>query len=172
MRQLATAAAVSTTGSKIVPTALDAVRDIPNGATLCVGGFGLCGIPENLIAALLKVGSRDLVVASNNAGYVARSARPPLPPPAPPRPPAAAQGTRPDTTPLLPSHNRATSVVTASTTLVLAFCSRIARHDQRAFRRVSSAPPPPLPAPASCPAAVLTLSRRQRRARALCRSSA
>jgi 3-oxoacid CoA-transferase subunit A len=52
----------------VYATALDAVRDIPHGATICVGGFGLCGIPENLISALLQVGSRDLTVASNNAG--------------------------------------------------------------------------------------------------------
>ena len=39
-----------------------------DGMTLCVGGFGLCGIPERLIDALLRLGVRDLTVASNNAG--------------------------------------------------------------------------------------------------------
>ena len=46
----------------------EAISDIPNGAKLLVGGFGLCGIPENLIDALLKRGTKDLVVVSNNAG--------------------------------------------------------------------------------------------------------
>ncbi|XP_063989346.1 succinyl-CoA:3-ketoacid coenzyme A transferase 1, mitochondrial [Diachasmimorpha longicaudata] len=44
------------------------ISDIPDGAKLLVGGFGLCGIPENLINALLKKGSKDLIVVSNNAG--------------------------------------------------------------------------------------------------------
>uniref|UniRef100_A0A8C2KHG6 Succinyl-CoA:3-ketoacid-coenzyme A transferase n=1 Tax=Cyprinus carpio TaxID=7962 RepID=A0A8C2KHG6_CYPCA len=47
---------------------LDAVRDIPNGATILVGGFGLCGIPENLINSLLKTGVKSLTAVSNNAG--------------------------------------------------------------------------------------------------------
>ena len=42
--------------NKVVPTASDAVHDIPDGATLVVGGFGLCGIPENLINALVERG--------------------------------------------------------------------------------------------------------------------
>jgi len=67
-RGLATATGRDTPGSKIYDSPYDAVKDIPSGATLCVGGFGLCGIPENLIAALLQVGCRDLTVASNNAG--------------------------------------------------------------------------------------------------------
>lgn len=46
----------------------EAVSDVHNGAKLLVGGFGLCGIPENLIAAVLKKGSKDLTVVSNNAG--------------------------------------------------------------------------------------------------------
>jgi 3-oxoacid CoA-transferase A subunit len=46
----------------------DAVRDIPNNATLMLGGFGLCGIPENCIAALLKKGVTGLTCISNNAG--------------------------------------------------------------------------------------------------------
>uniref|UniRef100_A0A8C2BEM9 Succinyl-CoA:3-ketoacid-coenzyme A transferase n=1 Tax=Cyprinus carpio TaxID=7962 RepID=A0A8C2BEM9_CYPCA len=47
---------------------LDAVKDIPNGATVLVGGFGLCGIPENLINSLLKTGVKSLTAVSNNAG--------------------------------------------------------------------------------------------------------
>lgn len=54
--------------SKIYENIGDAVKDIPDGAKLLVGGFGLCGIPENLIAALLEQGSKDLTVVSNNAG--------------------------------------------------------------------------------------------------------
>ena len=53
---------------KLVESAEAAVADIPDGATLLVGGFGLCGIPENLIAALLRKGVRDLTVVSNNCG--------------------------------------------------------------------------------------------------------
>jgi 3-oxoacid CoA-transferase len=45
-----------------------AVADIPDGAKLLVGGFGLCGIPENLIPALNKTGVKDLTIVSNNAG--------------------------------------------------------------------------------------------------------
>lgn len=55
-------------GTKIFDTAADAIKDIPDGAKLLVGGFGLCGIPEKLIAALLEKGSKDLTVVSNNAG--------------------------------------------------------------------------------------------------------
>ncbi|MDQ0191019.1 CoA transferase subunit A [Alicyclobacillus cycloheptanicus] len=54
--------------NKVYPSALDAVRDIPNGATLLVGGFGLVGIPEHLIAALQTLGVRDLTCVSNNCG--------------------------------------------------------------------------------------------------------
>uniref|UniRef100_A0A8C1ZTN2 Succinyl-CoA:3-ketoacid-coenzyme A transferase n=1 Tax=Cyprinus carpio TaxID=7962 RepID=A0A8C1ZTN2_CYPCA len=46
----------------------EAVRDIPNGSMLLVGGFGLCGIPENLISGLLKTGIKDITAVSNNAG--------------------------------------------------------------------------------------------------------
>ncbi len=53
---------------KVFKSALDAVRDIPNGATLLAGGFGLCGIPENAIGALRELGTKDLVVVSNNCG--------------------------------------------------------------------------------------------------------
>jgi 3-oxoacid CoA-transferase subunit A len=54
--------------NKVVASAQEAVRDIPDHATLVVGGFGLCGIPENLIAALVRRGVRGLTCASNNAG--------------------------------------------------------------------------------------------------------
>ncbi len=53
---------------KVVASADEAVRDIRDGATIVVGGFGLCGIPENLIAALVRRGVRDLTVISNNCG--------------------------------------------------------------------------------------------------------
>jgi 3-oxoacid CoA-transferase subunit A len=53
---------------KVVSSAREAVRDIPNGASLAVGGFGLCGIPSVLIDALLETGTTDLEVFSNNCG--------------------------------------------------------------------------------------------------------
>jgi 3-oxoacid CoA-transferase subunit A len=53
---------------KTVKNAEDAVADISNGAMLMMGGFGLSGIPENCIAALLKKEVRDLTIVSNNAG--------------------------------------------------------------------------------------------------------
>ncbi len=53
---------------KVVETAADAVADIPDGATLSVGGFGLCGIPSVLIEAVLTAGTSDLEVVSNNCG--------------------------------------------------------------------------------------------------------
>src|SRR5213082_4167867 len=53
---------------KVVASADDAVRDVADGATLVVGGFGLCGIPENLINALVKLGVKNLTCVSNNAG--------------------------------------------------------------------------------------------------------
>jgi 3-oxoacid CoA-transferase subunit A len=53
---------------KLQASADEAIRDIRDGATLMVGGFGLCGNPENLIAALERKGVRDLVVISNNCG--------------------------------------------------------------------------------------------------------
>ncbi|XP_067027519.1 succinyl-CoA:3-ketoacid coenzyme A transferase 1, mitochondrial-like [Acropora muricata] len=46
----------------------EAVKEIPDDATLLIGGFGLCGIPENLIAGLLKSGVKNLTCVSNNAG--------------------------------------------------------------------------------------------------------
>ena len=54
--------------SKVVSGAAEAVADVPDGATLIVGGFGLCGIPENAIAALRDRGVGDLTVVSNNCG--------------------------------------------------------------------------------------------------------
>jgi len=54
--------------NKVVPSAEEAVALVPDGATIMMGGFGLCGIPENLIAALHRQGSKDLTVISNNAG--------------------------------------------------------------------------------------------------------
>nr|AXY94677.1 succinyl-CoA:3-ketoacid coenzyme A transferase 1 [Habrobracon hebetor] len=53
---------------KYFKSAEQVISDIPDGAKLLVGGFGLCGIPENLINALLKRGCKDLTVVSNNAG--------------------------------------------------------------------------------------------------------
>jgi len=52
----------------VVKDAHEAVRDIENGSILLVGGFGLCGIPENSIAALVEKGVRDLTCISNNCG--------------------------------------------------------------------------------------------------------
>jgi 3-oxoacid CoA-transferase subunit A len=53
---------------KVVASAAEAVADIPDGATLAVGGFGLCGIPSVLIRALLDAGTSDLEAVSNNCG--------------------------------------------------------------------------------------------------------
>ncbi|XP_025244245.1 succinyl-CoA:3-ketoacid coenzyme A transferase 1, mitochondrial isoform X2 [Theropithecus gelada] len=54
--------------TKFYTDPVEAVKDIPDGATVLVGGFGLCGIPENLIDALLKTGVKGLTAVSNNAG--------------------------------------------------------------------------------------------------------
>ena len=54
--------------NKVFASAEQAIADIPEGATLMVGGFGLCGIPENLIAALRARGTKGLTVISNNCG--------------------------------------------------------------------------------------------------------
>ncbi|HLG97451.1 MAG TPA: CoA transferase subunit A [Bryobacteraceae bacterium] len=54
--------------NKIIPNADAAVADIPDGATIMIGGFGLCGIPENLMAALVRKGARGLHTISNNMG--------------------------------------------------------------------------------------------------------
>src|SRR5947207_6546956 len=54
--------------NKVLESAQDAVALIPDGASILMGGFGLCGIPETLIAALRARGTRGLTVISNNAG--------------------------------------------------------------------------------------------------------
>lgn len=54
--------------NKVVKNADDAIRDIPDFATLMVGGFGLSGIPENCLKALLRKGTKGLTCISNNAG--------------------------------------------------------------------------------------------------------
>ncbi len=54
--------------NKVVAGADEAIRDIPSGAILMLGGFGLCGIPENCIAALVRSGVKNLTCISNNAG--------------------------------------------------------------------------------------------------------
>ncbi|GGK70788.1 CoA transferase subunit A [Rufibacter glacialis] len=54
--------------NKVVPDAAAACHDIPDGATLMLGGFGLCGIPENAIQEILRKGIKDLTCISNNAG--------------------------------------------------------------------------------------------------------
>ncbi len=54
--------------NKVVKDAKEAIKDIKDGSTLMVGGFGLCGIPENLIHALRESGVKNLTVISNNAG--------------------------------------------------------------------------------------------------------
>jgi 3-oxoacid CoA-transferase subunit A len=54
--------------NKVLESAEAAVALVPDGATIMMGGFGLCGIPENLIKALRAQGTRDLTVISNNAG--------------------------------------------------------------------------------------------------------
>jgi 3-oxoacid CoA-transferase subunit A len=54
--------------NKVVASAEEAVRDIPEGASIMIGGFGLCGNPENLIRALVKKGVKNLTTISNNAG--------------------------------------------------------------------------------------------------------
>jgi 3-oxoacid CoA-transferase subunit A len=54
--------------NKVFTNADDAVGDIKDGAVIMLGGFGLCGIPENSIAALVKKGVKDVTCISNNAG--------------------------------------------------------------------------------------------------------
>lgn len=54
--------------NKVVSSALEAVKPIVDGTKLLVGGFGLCGIPENLIRALREQGTKDLTIVSNNCG--------------------------------------------------------------------------------------------------------
>ena len=54
--------------NKVVASAEEAIRDVGDGAVIMLGGFGLCGIPENLIRALVRKGSKNLTTISNNAG--------------------------------------------------------------------------------------------------------
>ena len=54
--------------NKVVKDADTAIKDIQNGQTIMLGGFGLCGIPENCIQALLRKKVTDLTCISNNAG--------------------------------------------------------------------------------------------------------
>src|ERR1700686_1556668 len=54
--------------NKVVAGADEAIRDVGDGSVIMLGGFGLCGIPENLIRALVRKGSKNLTTMSNNAG--------------------------------------------------------------------------------------------------------
>src|SRR5438874_6092058 len=54
--------------NKVVASAEEAIRDVFDGASIMVGGFGLCGNPENLIRALVNKGTKNLTTISNNAG--------------------------------------------------------------------------------------------------------
>src|SRR5215510_1603023 len=58
--------------NKVVRDATEAISDLHDGATIMVGGFGLCGLPENLINAIRDKGVRNLTVISNNAGVDGR----------------------------------------------------------------------------------------------------
>jgi 3-oxoacid CoA-transferase subunit A len=60
--------------NKVVRDAREAIADVNDGATIMLGGFGLCGIPENLIRALRDKGSKNLTIISNNAGVDGRGA--------------------------------------------------------------------------------------------------
>jgi 3-oxoacid CoA-transferase subunit A len=54
--------------NKVVANSDEAIRDVFDGATIMIGGFGLCGIPENLIRALVRKGTKNLSTISNNVG--------------------------------------------------------------------------------------------------------
>lgn len=56
--------------NKIVSSADEAIKDIQSNMTIMLGGFGLCGIPENCIAALVRKGISGLTCISNNAGWI------------------------------------------------------------------------------------------------------
>ena len=60
--------------NKVMRDASEAIADIHDGATIMLGGFGLCGIPENLITALRDKGTKNLTIISNNAGVDGRGA--------------------------------------------------------------------------------------------------
>ena len=59
--------------NKVVASAREAVHDIPDGATILVGGFGFCGVPENLLRALAEHGAGNLTTVSDDGGLDARS---------------------------------------------------------------------------------------------------
>lgn len=63
---------VQASASPKLRTALEAVRAVPDGGSIMVGGFGLCGCPHTLLEALLEAGKRDLTVISNNFGEPGR----------------------------------------------------------------------------------------------------
>jgi 3-oxoacid CoA-transferase subunit A len=54
--------------NKVFSSADEAMKDIRDGSTIMLGGFGLCGIPENCIASLVRLKVKDLTCISNNAG--------------------------------------------------------------------------------------------------------
>jgi 3-oxoacid CoA-transferase subunit A len=54
--------------NKVQQNAINAISDVQDGAAIMIGGFGLCGIPENLISALCLKGTKNLTIISNNAG--------------------------------------------------------------------------------------------------------
>jgi len=54
--------------NKVVASADEAIRDVFDGASVMIGGFGLCGIPENLVRALARKGTKNLTTISNNVG--------------------------------------------------------------------------------------------------------
>ena len=56
--------------NKTVASVHEAIADVQDGATIMFGGFGLCGIPENMIRALVEKGVKELTVVSNNAGSI------------------------------------------------------------------------------------------------------
>src|SRR4029078_4985542 len=60
--------------NKVVTDVMQAIADVHDGASIMLGGFGLCGIPENLIKALRLRGSKNLTIISNNAGVDGRGA--------------------------------------------------------------------------------------------------
>mgnify|MGYP000872322106 CR=1 FL=1 len=53
---------------KVCKSSREAIREIKDGSLIAIGGFGICGIPENLIKALVEQGTKDLTLVSNNGG--------------------------------------------------------------------------------------------------------